>query len=183
MWRIQSFVSKETCQNQDDYTATLWGEGILFYVGWDKLAGLVLAPDWGLLLTPLIPTGHTFNQILPSGLTSCRQKCLKIKLVPKCAHYYAEGAFVILTRLGVLSHPDLHIPGREGGQRSTGGMGSISRYKNFSFVIRGNGFRNTLSSSLGSAENFKCSNVLLFHSPFKQPKSFVKSRKRLGGKK
>ena len=77
----------------------------------------------------------------------------------------------------MLSRPDLRIPGREGGQRSTGGMGSISRYKNFSFVIRGNGFRNTLSSSLGSAENFKCSNVLPFHSPFK-PKSFVKSSKK-----
>ena len=137
----------------------------------------VLAPDLGLLLTPLIPTGHTFNNKcyqLPSGLSSCRQKYLEIS--PKICALLSECVLTV-----VPSRPP--YPWTEGGQRSTGGMGSISRYKNFSFVIRGNGFRNTLSSSLGSPENFKCSNVLLFHSPFKQPKSFVKSRKRLGGKK
>ena len=95
---------------------------------------------------------------------------------------YAEGAFVVLTRLGVCVVPSRPPYPWAGGRAAVnGGMGSISRYKNFSFVIRGNGFRNTLSSSLGSAENFKCSNVLPFHSPFK-PKSFVKSRKTLAVK-
>ena len=138
--------------------------------------------------TPLI-RNQLGTHLTTKATKYCRVVCKAAgrnawKLGPKFALLCGMRREHLLSSQGsecVLSRPDLRIPGREGGQRSTGGMGSISRYKNFSFVIRGNGFRNTLSSSLGSAENFKCSNVLPFHSPFK-PKSFVKSRKNLAVK-
>ena len=133
MWRIQSFVSKETCQNQDDYTATLLGgrqEGIILYVGWDKLAGFVLAPDCGLLFTPLIPTGraHIEQQKL-KATKYCRVVCKAAgrnawKLGPKFALLLCGGSICCPHKArSVCCHipTSVSLGGREGsGQRGNG---------------------------------------------------------------